>query len=275
MRLSAAVLCFNEVKTISDCIESLSFCDEIVVVDDGSTDGTWELLQTLPVRAVQHRHTTFADQRDFARSLTSGEWLLSMDADERVTPELRVSILAAIPRADAPDGFHLRRRNPYPPPLSGEQWTRHPRLVRRERCRWIDTDSPHAPLDTRGLNLHELTPGWLEHLPPPDLPTVLRKAINRSLILAAQERVKGRRTGIGRTTAATVARFVRSFFLQGGFRHGFSGLCMALAAAFEAFCKQAFLAETTARLLHLTDGGPGSYGKDGKVVGSARTRTPA
>jgi glycosyltransferase involved in cell wall biosynthesis len=83
--VTAAILVYNGVKTIERCIGSLSFCDEIIVVDDFSNDGTWELLQGLDVRAVRNSHETFAKQRAFARDLATGKWLLSMDADEYVT----------------------------------------------------------------------------------------------------------------------------------------------------------------------------------------------
>src|SRR4051794_36022313 len=95
-RVSAVVLCFNERERIEACVRALAFCDEIVVVDDASTDGTWELLQTLPVRAIQHRHETFALQREYGNAAASGEWVLSIDADEVVTPELATAIRAAV-----------------------------------------------------------------------------------------------------------------------------------------------------------------------------------
>lgn len=106
-RLSAAVLVYNGVRTIERCVRSLVFCDEILVVDDFSTDGTWELLQDLPVRAVRHPHETFAKQRAFARDLSKGVWLLSMDADEVVSEELAEGILAAV-EAGVCDCYYLR-----------------------------------------------------------------------------------------------------------------------------------------------------------------------
>lgn len=270
MRLSAVVLCFNEVHSIRACIESLSFCDEVIVVDDCSTDGTWELLQTLPVRAVRHRHTTFAEQREFGASLASGGWLLTMDADERVNPALRTRILGALD--SQVDGFYLRRRNPFPPPLRGHNWTRHPRLVRRAKCRWQKTDSPHAPLDVSGLTFGELRGVFLDHEPVKNLPTLFRKAINRSLIVAAQGRARGKRAGVGKLLFSPIARFFKFLIIEGAWAHGFSGIAMSLAAAYEAFCKQAFMAELPESLIGFLDGGAGSYAKDAEILDPS-TRT--
>lgn len=259
--LSAVVMCFNEVSVIERCLDALSFCDEIVVVDDCSTDGTWELLKAREgIRAIQHRHTTFAAQRQLGKDAAHGRWILTMDADEYVTPELAASIRAAIARPDAPDGFYLRRRNPYPGTLRGHGWTAHPRLIRADRCRWQVTDNPHSPLETAGLRLETLSPGHLEHEPLPDLATMLRKSINRSLIVSAQERARGRRRGGLRLLASVLARFLKAWLGDGGWRFGADGLVISAAVAFEAYAKQAFLLETPRRAMEqLQDGGPGSY----------------
>lgn len=261
--LSAVVMVFNERRTIDTCLRPLlELCDEVVVVDDCSTDGTWEYLESLGgrVRAVQHRHTTFAAQREYGKAQATGAWILSMDGDEYVTPELARAIRAALARPDAPDGFFLRRRNPYPRTLRGHFWTAHPRLVRADRCRWVVTDNPHSPLETGGLRFETLQGGHLEHEPLPDVATLLRKNINRSLIIAAQQREAGRRPGAAAMAATVLARFLKFYLGSGAFRFGASGMVMAWAMAQEALAKSAFLVETpTTAPESLQDGGPGSY----------------
>ncbi len=102
MKLSAIVLTFNEERNIPDCLAALSWADERLVVDSGSTDGTLELAKINGARVVQHRFTDFASQRNFAMRQATGDWVFFVDADERVTPALAEEIRSVI-RTDAPD----------------------------------------------------------------------------------------------------------------------------------------------------------------------------
>ncbi|WP_373045076.1 glycosyltransferase family 2 protein [Vulgatibacter sp.] len=260
-RLSAVVMCFNEKRVIGRCLDALAFCDEIVVVDDCSTDGTWELLQQrADVRPFQHRHTTFAAQRQYGKDRATGDWILTMDADETVTPALARRIRETIARADAADVYEIRRINPYPRTLDGHFWTKHPRLVRAEKCRWVVTDDPHSPLDTQGLRVAILEGAHLDHEPLPDVATMLRKNINRSLIVAALDRSKGREGGLLSLLGSSLGRFFKYYVREGAWRFGADGLIFAAACGFEAFAKQAFLVERQDRPLEqMQDGGPGSY----------------
>ena len=267
LQLSAVVMCFNERETLGACLEGLTFCDEVIVVDDVSTDGTWELLQGRSVKAVQHQHTTFAEQREYGKSLASGAWILTMDADEVVTPELARAIRTAISAPDAPDGFLLRWKNVYPKSLRGHWFSRHPRLIRASKCHWQKTDNPHSPLALEGVRLGEITEGFVEHQGVRDVPTLLRKLINRNVIMAAQARAAGRKASARKLLLSSLARFWKAYLFSGHWRHGLSGLVMSGVWAFEAFTRQAFLLETPrVSPEELLDGGPGSYPKGAPVV---------
>jgi glycosyltransferase involved in cell wall biosynthesis len=258
--LSAVMIVYNGIATIGRSLDALRFCDEIVVVDDTSTDGTWEYLQTRKdVRSVQRLHQTMADQRAYATSLAKGRWILTIDSDEYVRPELASSIRREIGKPDAPDGFYLIWRSPYPSGLPGVGWSKHPRLMRAGRSKWVATDHLHSPLDTSGLQMKILRQGFVEHEPLPHLAAILRKYINKSVIMAAQGRARGVRGGVWRLVSSTFARFLKAYFIQGGWRFGASGFTMACAEAFEAFTKYAFLIEApTAVPEQMLDGGPGS-----------------
>ena len=269
VELSAVIMAFNEKRTLGRTIEHLrAFCDEIIVVDDVSTDGTWELLQAMEgVRSVQHRHTTFAAQREYGKSLAKGRWVLTMDADEYVTPALATAIRREISKSDAPDGFFLKWKTPWPPGLTGHTWSVHPRLVRADKCRWVVTDDPHSPLDLTGLSMRVLDEGHVDHEPIADLASALRKAINRSLIQASQARAAGRKGSVLKLLASSWARFMRVYFLEGAWRFGGDGIVWAGVQAFSPFSKYAFLLErpvTPAEALQ--DGGPGSYPKGSQFV---------
>lgn len=262
--LSAAVIVYNGINTIARCLESLRFCDEIVVVDDCSNDGTGEYLQKASVVAVRHQHTTFTEQREFARDLTKGKWLLTMDADEFITSELALAIKVAI-KNESVDGYYIRRKNPYPKGLNGINWSWHPRLIKKAKCNWVKTDSPHSPLDTRGVKLRRLRGAYMDHEPIDDLATAFRKSINRSLILAEQLKACGKKRGAWRMNVSGIGRFLKMYFGGGGWRHGRDGFIWASLNAFEAWSKYAFLISGSSARVNL-DGGPGSYPKGAPVV---------
>ncbi|MGQ9501276.1 MAG: glycosyltransferase family 2 protein [Anaerolineae bacterium] len=90
--LSVVILTFNEEANIEACLESVKWADEIIIVDSGSTDATCELARRYTDKVVFHPWSGFAEQRNYGRSLASGEWILDLDADERITPALRAEI---------------------------------------------------------------------------------------------------------------------------------------------------------------------------------------
>ena len=95
-RLSAIIITLNEAGNIAGCLDTLSFCDERIVVDGGSTDETAKIAQGKGARVVSHPFEGFGAQKGFALSLATGDWVLSIDADERVTPALAQEIRNAI-----------------------------------------------------------------------------------------------------------------------------------------------------------------------------------
>lgn len=264
LELSAAIMVFNGRATLERCLDALAFCDEICVVDDVSTDGTWAWLQARAardpkLRVFQHRHTTFGAQREYVKDLTRGRWVLTVDADEYANPALAAAIRQALRRPDAPDGFYLRLRTPYPQGLRGERWSQHPRLVRREKCRWVQTDTPHSPLAMKGLRFEVLKGGSLSHEPLEGMAQQLRKIINRNLIVGAQGALQGRRPGAVKIVASALGRFWKAYVRQGGWRHGTDGFLFACLDGFEGFTKYAFMRGVPEETVKALDGGPGSY----------------
>lgn len=279
--LSAAIMVYNGRATLERCLDALAFCDEICVVDDVSTDGTWEWLQARAardpkLRVFQHRHTTFGAQRQYVKDLTRGRWVLTIDADEYANPELAETIQRNIRRSDAPDGFYLRLRTPYPRGLSGERWSKHPRLVRREKCHWVQTDTPHSPLQMDGVRFEVLEGASMQHEPLEGMAQQLRKIINRNLIVGAQGAARGKRPGGFKIFASGVGRFFKAYFRQGGWRHGTDGFLFACLDAFEGFTKYAFMrVHVPEEAVKAIDGGPGSYPDGTPIVESAAKRQSA
>src|SRR5262245_45478880 len=111
-RLSAIVITRNEAAKIADCLDSLAFCDERIVVDCGSEDETVSRALARGARVEHHVFEGFGAQKNFALSLASSEWVLSVDADERVSPALAAEITAAISEQSA-DGYEMPRSSSF------------------------------------------------------------------------------------------------------------------------------------------------------------------
>ncbi|HTM10824.1 MAG TPA: glycosyltransferase family 2 protein, partial [Verrucomicrobiae bacterium] len=147
--ISAIVVCLNEEDNIGRCLKSLAWCDEIVVVDAFSTDRTVEIARRYTDRVIQRRWTGYRDQKSFAHSQATKEWVFLVDSDEEVPAELREEIQAEIARAGATtDAYAVPRLVNY----LGRWWRRggwYPdydvRIFRRARARWGGKD-PHEKI---------------------------------------------------------------------------------------------------------------------------------
>jgi glycosyltransferase involved in cell wall biosynthesis len=186
-RLTAAVIALNEEQMLPGLLQSLAWVDEVVLVDGGSRDKTVELASSAGCRVAVHAFDTYSQQRNRALELAQGDWILSIDADERPTPQLVDEIRAtiAVPRCEAyrvPIRSRIfGRRLRY----SGTQDDRPIRLFRRGQARW--TGDVHEVLEVSG-RVSRLR-GWLEHETLPDLPAFLGK-MQRYTSLEAGERLR-------------------------------------------------------------------------------------
>ena len=111
-RLSAIIIALNEAGNIAGCLDALAFCDERIVVDGGSSDETARIAEGKGARVLAHPFEGFGAQKGFALSQATGDWVLSIDADERVSPALAQEIKAAMASGSA-DGYELPRRSAF------------------------------------------------------------------------------------------------------------------------------------------------------------------
>lgn len=246
-RVSAVVVCGNEADAIADCLASVGWCDEIVVVDSLSTDGTAEIARRFTDRVIGRAWPGYVAQKQFALEQASGDWVLSLDADERCTPALRDAILATLPGA-GPEvaGFELRRHVFY---LG--RWIDHGgwypdwklRLVRRGRARWAGVD-PHDRLEADGP-VRRLDAD-LHHLTYRDFAHQLRTVDRFSAVVAAEWRKEGRRSSWLDALFHPPAKFLECYVWKRGFLDGWPGFVIAMTSAFYVFAKQVKLRELEA-----------------------------
>ena len=107
--VSVCIITLNEEKRLGRCLESVAWADEIVVVDSHSTDRTREIAADAGARVIEHNFAGYIGQKNFALSQATHEWVLSLDADEELSPELRTSVLAALESPGDSDGFRFNR----------------------------------------------------------------------------------------------------------------------------------------------------------------------
>jgi glycosyltransferase involved in cell wall biosynthesis len=257
-RVSAVVVCYNEEDNIGACLESLRWCDEVVVVDSFSTDRTVEICRQYTNRVFQREWLGYRDQKAFAHSQTTMDWVLVLDSDEQVPAELREEIQRAL-SADGGrfNGYAIPRLVFY----LGRWWRRggwYPdyklRLFRRERGVWKGSD-PHDKVVVDGKVRRLRSP--IYHFSYRNMDDHIQR-INRFTTISAGELKKTEnRWRLSDALGRPAFRFFRSYVLERGFLEGFAGFYVAVTAAVYVFLKYAKLWELEQEEKTKRDGGNG------------------
>jgi glycosyltransferase involved in cell wall biosynthesis len=231
--LSACIITLDEADNIDACIESLAFCDEVLVVDSGSVDGTRERAAARGARVIEHAFAGYRAQKDYAVRAAAHEWVLCVDADERVTPALRASILAArakgfgnadgyrFARATEYFGAFLRHGNAYP--------DRVLRLFDRRRGGFRGTREIHEHASVDGTI--DTLSGDLEHRAYRSLGDQLGRLERYARMMAEHMQQSGKRAHLYKIVVNPFWRFLRGYVLRGGFLDGWRGLVYAYVEA--------------------------------------------
>lgn len=240
--LSVVIIALNAASQIEACLKSAAFADEIVVVDSGSRDDTREIALKYGARVLHQDWLGYGRQKQFAVEQASHDWVLCLDADERVSDPLRASIVEALrvprfrayrmPRCNRFMGRWLRHGEGYP------DWSL--RLFDRRIARWSE-DEVHekvlAPSPVGSLQ------GDLLHESQESLAAYLEKQ-NRYTSLQAEELGRrGKQATFGRLAVSPLLRFVKFYFLRRGFLDGVPGLVHTSIGCFNSFVKYAKLRE--------------------------------
>ena len=240
--LSVVLIAQNAAHQLDACLASASFAEEIVLVDSGSTDATRQVAQKHGARVVAKDWLGFGRQKQFAVEQARHDWVLCLDADERVSPELRASVERALAAPVAPV-YRMARCNRF---LG--RWLRHgegypdwsPRLFDRHNARWSD-DPVHEKV------LYAVTPGTLEgdllHDSAEDLAHYLDKQNRYTTLAAEQLYERGRNAGAFELLASPAVRFLKFYVLRLGFLDGIPGLVHIGIGCMNSYLKYAKLIE--------------------------------
>ena len=246
MKITATIITFNEGENIRAACESVAWADEILVVDSESTDATRDIANDLGARVLINSWPGFSKQKQFAIDAAANDWIFSLDADERISPELQSSIdeLRETEESQLADGYRVSRRAFYMGRwIKGGGW--YPdyqlRLFNRRRGHWGDRVIHESVVMDKGARVMTLH-GDLLHYSMRDPDHHRRMIEERYAPLGAEQMLKeGKRTSTLQMTTAGPLAFVRSFILKGGFRDGRAGLRIAKLAAHHASLKHSLL----------------------------------
>jgi len=238
MKITATVITYNEEHNIAAALESLSWADEIIVVDGESTDGTVDTARGFTDRVFVRSWPGYSAQKNFAAEQATNDWIFSLDADERISPELTQSVISLKGRSEpGAAGFEMARRTFY---LG--RWINHSgwwpdrkiRLYDRRKAQWRG-DFVHESLSVNGRI--ERLEGNLLHYTVRNASEHHRR-MDRYTTLAAEELfTRGKRASTGSLVVAPAVVFLRSYVFKLGFLDGIPGLAIARFAAHYEFLK--------------------------------------
>lgn len=240
-KISGVIIAFNEEHYISKCLESLQgVVDEIVVIDSFSTDQTVKICEAHGARVIQRAFVGFTDQKNFANDQAQYDYILSLDADEALSDELKASILKVKPTLSA-EGYSFNILNHY-----CGQWIHHSnwypgtkiRLYNRHQARWysptnlhetIKLNTPTSVVKLNGDLLHWAYDSYSEH----------HQKNDRYTTLAAVNHVKnkGKKIPVFKIIVNPFWKFFKNYFIKKGFLDGFQGFVICSMAGYSTFLK--------------------------------------
>jgi len=257
--ISAFVITFNEEDRLEPCLQSLAFCEEIVIVDSFSTDRTVKIAESFGAKIFQRPWPGYRAQKEFGLGCTTYEWVLNLDADERVSNELRAAIFAAVEKQVAGNvtaGYFVNRVVFY----LGRWWRLggwYPeyrlRFFQKSKVTWGGED-PHERPEVDGKT--ERLEGELQHFTYRDMADQFQRLQAHSTAAARTDFNRGRRFSLWKLIFNPLVRTLKFYFLKKGYREGVAGLIVAIAEGYYTFMKYAKLWEC-----EFNAKGSSSYGK--------------
>ena len=241
--ISATVIALNEERDLARCLDSLRFCDEIIVIDSGSSDATVEVARRCGAKVVVEPWRGYGAQKNFAQAQARGTWILNVDADEVITPELREEILRETSSAQSAAGYAVARKTFYM-----GRWIRHggwypnyvTRLVRKGQGAWTE---PHVHEELKVTGDCRQFSNPMLHYTFSDIADQVRTNLRYARQGALDLKNKGAPPSYFRLMAKPFGKFFETYFLKAGFLDGLPGFIISVNAAHSMFLKYAYLLE--------------------------------
>ncbi|HEB70937.1 MAG TPA: glycosyltransferase family 2 protein [Desulfobulbus sp.] len=249
-KISVYILAYNEAEKIRSAINSVLWADEIILADSFSQDGTAAIAEEMGARVVQIKFTGFGDLRNRGMAACSHEWIFSLDADERCTPEARDEILATVRRPETADAYYIPRRN-----FFMGRWIKHsgfypdyrqPQLFKKGTLDFKNDDPVHEEYTIRS----DKPVGYLKcpiwQFPYKNLEEVAHKANKYSTLGAEKLQMRGRKATMFTALSRGCWSFFHMYILKKGILDGWPGVVIAAGNFQGTFYKYAKLVELQA-----------------------------
>ncbi len=241
--ISATVIALNEEKDLPRCLESLKFCDEIILIDSGSTDRTVEVAKKYGAKVIQEPWRGYGAQKNFAMQQAKNEWVLNLDADEVVTTELKNEILIEIQSQNPASGYFIARKTFY---LG--KWIQYggwypnyvTRLCKKSISKWTEP-AVHEELTIEGEVRNLKNP--MLHYTFSDISDQLRTNLKYAKQGADQLHSKNKKATILKLIFKPISKFFETYILKLGMLDGLAGFIISVNAAHSVFMKYSFLFE--------------------------------
>ena len=231
MKLSVILITKNESTNILECLNSVKFADEWIIVDSGSNDDTVAKALSFGATVIEADWPGFGPQKNRALHAATGEWILSIDADERITPELADEVLHTLQSPEPADAYEIHRKGWYCGKFMNHgDWSNDyvTRLFKKGAARFTD-DKVHERLVVNGTT-RRLASSML-HYSFLNFSQVLQKIDSYTDLSARQKYKQGRKASVGTALGHGIWAFIRSYFIKGGFLDGSQGLALAISNA--------------------------------------------
>ncbi|MDR2771919.1 MAG: glycosyltransferase family 2 protein [Elusimicrobiota bacterium] len=229
-KVSAYIISKNVESHIKECIQSIIWADEVVVIDDFSTDKTALLAASAGAKVIAHKFSYFGAQRNFALTQLKYDWVLCLDSDERVSVELKEEIIAALASPNPSDIYLAPRKTMFIKHwIKHSGWYpdyRHPVLFNRQKASYKD-QLVHEDIDYKGNRIGYFK-GDILHFSYESISQFVKKSDQYSTFSAAQMFERGKKAGILNFIFNPLNMFFKMFFAKRGFLDGKTGLLLAL-----------------------------------------------